>query len=66
MREVAKLIPKGFDNASVHSFFLPWRRIHKNRQTWKETRSMSWDEVTCKLCLANKPLPPAPADAKKP
>src|SRR5688500_3923002 len=60
MSVAAKLAQKSFDDASVHSFFLPWKKIHKNRQTWKEKRTMSWDDVTCTLCLVHKPLPGAP------
>jgi hypothetical protein len=61
-----KLAEKPIVDTSIHSFFLPWRRTHRREQTWKEKRTMSWEEVTCGLCLANKPLPGAPPTPKKP
>jgi hypothetical protein len=61
-----KLAEKPVLDTSIHSFFLSWRRTHKKRQTWKEQRTMSWEEVTCGLCLVHKPQPGAPSTPKKP
>jgi hypothetical protein len=55
---------KALDDATVHSFLLPWRRTHK---TWpmSGTRSPDWNRVTCAACLKHRPIEAVPGAPKK-
>jgi hypothetical protein len=58
-KQAVKVVP----DTSVHSHFLPWRKVHK---TWPMTgtRSQNWAEVTCTACQKHREAAALAAGAK--
>jgi hypothetical protein len=61
---LAKSAVKVVPDSTIHSHFLPWRKVHK---TWPMTgtRTQNWAEVTCVACQKHREAADLAAAAKK-
>jgi hypothetical protein len=59
-KQPVKMVP----DSSVHSHFLPWRKVHKS---WPMTgtRTQNWTEVTCTACQKHREAADLAAAGKK-